>query len=99
MTGMVRLIIKRTTIITIKASWWNPAFDPTKPGGEFIAHSEFLRDPKSNIATAFSFRLDPTDYKRWAEGLRNAGYATSANYPIKAHRYHWAVPNSTATTD
>ena len=53
------------------------------PEASFIAHSEFLRDPKKQYRYGFLFRLDPTDYKRWAEGLRNAGYATSANYPIK----------------
>ncbi|MEM9834954.1 MAG: glucosaminidase domain-containing protein [Bacteroidota bacterium] len=47
----------------------------------FVAHSEFLRDPRKAFRYGFLFRLDPQDYKRWAEGLRRAGYATNPNYP------------------
>ncbi len=46
----------------------------------FIAHSEFLRDPAKEDRYGFLFRLDPTDYKSWARGLKRAGYATAANY-------------------
>jgi LysM repeat protein len=53
------------------------------PEASFFAHSEFLRDPKKQYRYGFLFRLDPTDYKAWAEGLRRAGYATSANYSRK----------------
>ncbi|HFA52249.1 MAG TPA: LysM peptidoglycan-binding domain-containing protein [Bacteroidetes bacterium] len=49
----------------------------------FIAHSEFLRDPKKANRYGFLFRLDGTDYKRWARGLKRAGYATSATYDKK----------------
>ena len=49
----------------------------------FIAHSEFLRNPRKEYRYGFLFRIDPTDYKAWAEGLRRAGYATSANYHLK----------------
>ncbi|MEO0733650.1 MAG: glucosaminidase domain-containing protein, partial [Bacteroidota bacterium] len=47
----------------------------------FVAHSEFLRDPKKSFRYGFLFRLDPTDYRGWAEGLRRAGYATNPRYP------------------
>lgn len=47
----------------------------------FVAHSEFLRDPQKTNRYGFLFMLDPTDYKRWAQGLKRAGYATSATYP------------------
>lgn len=47
----------------------------------YVAHSEFLRDPAKAFRYGFLFRLDPKDYKRWAEGLRRAGYATNPNYP------------------
>ncbi|HHH50359.1 MAG TPA: LysM peptidoglycan-binding domain-containing protein [Saprospiraceae bacterium] len=47
----------------------------------FIAHSEFLRDPRKEYRYGFLFRLDPQDYKRWAYGLKRAGYATNPNYP------------------
>lgn len=46
----------------------------------FIAHSEFLRDPTKEFRYGFLFRLDPTDYRSWANGLKRAGYATAANY-------------------
>lgn len=47
----------------------------------FVAHSEFLRDPRKSFRYGFLFRLDPTDYKAWARGLRQAGYATNPRYP------------------
>ncbi|MCU0347984.1 MAG: LysM peptidoglycan-binding domain-containing protein [Saprospiraceae bacterium] len=46
----------------------------------YIAHSEFLRDPKKANRYGFLFRLEITDYKRWARGLKTAGYATAGNY-------------------
>jgi LysM repeat protein len=50
------------------------------PEASFIAHSEFLRDPTKEFRYGFLFRLDPTDYRSWAIGLKRAGYATAANY-------------------
>lgn len=50
------------------------------PESSFIAHSDFLRD---NPRYDFLFRLNPYDYKRWAHGLKRAGYATSATYAQK----------------
>ncbi len=49
----------------------------------YIAHSEFLRDPKKKYRYGRLFRLDPYDYKAWAKGLKDAGYATSATYTQK----------------
>lgn len=40
-------------------------------------HSEFL---KVNTRYAFLFDLPSTDYKSWAKGLKDAGYATRSNY-------------------
>ncbi|NJB84628.1 LysM repeat protein [Lewinella marina] len=60
----------------------------------YVAHSEFLRDPKKSFRYGFLFRLDPTDYKAWAHGLRKAGYATNPRYPellmslIERHNLH-----------
>lgn len=51
--------------------------------GSYIAHSDFLRDPRKERRYGFLFRLDPYDYKRWAHGLKMAGYATSATYAEK----------------
>ena len=41
-------------------------------------HSNFLR---GNSRYDFLFKLDPSDYKDWAYGLRKAGYATNPRYP------------------
>lgn len=41
-------------------------------------HSDFL---KARPHYAFLFKLDPTDYEGWAQGLKKAGYATSPTYP------------------
>jgi len=49
----------------------------------YIAHSEFLRDPRKEHRYGFLFRYDVRDYKRWARGLKKAGYATSGTYAEK----------------
>jgi LysM repeat protein len=41
-------------------------------------HSDFL---KNSPRYASLFSLDPEDYQGWANGLKNAGYATNPNYP------------------
>ncbi|MEQ1676655.1 MAG: glucosaminidase domain-containing protein [Chitinophagaceae bacterium] len=41
-------------------------------------HSDFLRNGQRY---AFLFELDPTDYVAWANGLKQAGYATNPKYP------------------
>lgn len=41
-------------------------------------HSNFLR---GNSRYDFLFKLNPADYKAWAKGLRQAGYATNPRYP------------------
>ena len=43
----------------------------------FRDHSNFLRE---NWRYAECFKLERTDYKAWAEGLRKAGYATNPKY-------------------
>jgi LysM repeat protein len=40
-------------------------------------HSEFLTNRQRY---AFLFKLSPDDYKGWARGLKEAGYATNPNY-------------------
>ena len=49
----------------------------------YIAHSDFLLD---NSRYDFLFRLKKTDYKKWAKGLKKAGYATSKTYEKKLIR-------------
>lgn len=41
-------------------------------------HSNFLR---GSSRYGFLFKLDVKDYKAWAYGLKNAGYATNPSYP------------------
>lgn len=46
----------------------------------YIAHSEFLLNPKKAFRYGSLFELDKTDYKGWANGLQKSGYATSKTY-------------------
>ena len=46
----------------------------------YTAHSDFLKNQKRY---AFLFDYKPTDYKKWAHGLKKAGYATDNAYPKK----------------
>lgn len=46
----------------------------------FYAHSEFLL---ANKRYRSLFQIAPTDYKKWAKGLKKAGYATSKTYDKK----------------
>ena len=47
------------------------------PRDSYEDHSAFL---KRGARYAFLFRLDLTDYKGWARGLKKAGYATDPSY-------------------
>jgi len=49
----------------------------------YIAHSDFLTNPKSSYRYGHLFLLDPSDYKSWAKGLKKSGYATDPKYPQK----------------
>lgn len=50
----------------------------TNPEESFRDHSDFLR---TRERYAFLFDYHPTDYKKWAHGLKQAGYATNPKYP------------------
>jgi LysM repeat protein len=47
------------------------------PFDSYKDHSDFL---KNRSYYASLFKLDPTDYKGWAYGLKKAGYATNPKY-------------------
>ena len=47
------------------------------PDGSFKDHSSFLKRKRYGAL----FELDRDDYKGWALGLKQAGYATNPNYP------------------
>ena len=50
------------------------------PETSFKDHSDFLT---SRVRYSFLFELEKTDYKSWAKGLKQAGYATDHRYPSK----------------
>ena len=50
------------------------------PETSYEDHSQFLVSRKRYAGL---FRLNPTDYKGWAYGLKRAGYATDRKYPVK----------------
>ena len=47
----------------------------------WVAHSEFLTNSGRTSRYDFLFDLDPSDYRKWAHGLKKAGYATNPKYP------------------
>jgi len=51
----------------------------TRPFDSYMDHSDFL---KNTGRYASLFKLDPTDFEGWANGLRNAGYATNPKYAL-----------------
>lgn len=50
------------------------------PEGSFKDHSDFLTT-RPNYAPLF--KIKKKNYKKWAKGLKKAGYATSNSYPKK----------------
>ena len=46
----------------------------------FIDHSEFLTDPNKHQRYGFLFEIPTKNYKKWARGLKKAGYATNRKY-------------------
>jgi LysM repeat protein len=55
----------------------------SSPTESYMAHSDFLSDPKKDYRYGFLFNYDSTDYKSWAKGLKKSGYATDPKYPKK----------------
>ncbi len=73
------------------------------PEKSYEDHSKFLQKRRYKKL----FRLNPTDYKGWAYGLKRAGYATDRRYPAKLieiierydlHKYDFVSSSSTSTT-
>ena len=50
------------------------------PEESFVAHSDFLHHPNKPWYKPL-FELKQTDYKAWAKGLLEAGYASNPKYP------------------
>lgn len=53
------------------------------PTESYMAHSDFLSDPRKEYRYGFLFDYESTDYKSWAKGLKKSGYATDPKYPSK----------------
>lgn len=53
------------------------------PTESYMAHSDFLSDPRKEYRYGFLFKYNSTDYKSWAKGLKKSGYATDPKYPQK----------------
>ncbi len=53
------------------------------PEESFVAHSDFLMNPKKEYRYGFLFKIKNKNYKKWAKGLKKAGYATSKTYDKK----------------
>ena len=49
------------------------------PEESFLDHAKFLQGPRYSVL----YEFDVTDYRSWAQGLRDCGYAEDANYPNK----------------
>ena len=49
------------------------------PEDSYLDHAQFLRGPRYSIL----YQFDVTDYRSWAQGLRDCGYAEDVNYPTK----------------
>ena len=49
------------------------------PEDSFLDHAQFLKGPRYSVL----YELDVTDYRSWAQGLRDCGYAQDINYPAK----------------
>lgn len=52
------------------------------PEDSFLDHARFLKGPRYKVL----YQFDITDYRSWAEGLRDCGYAEDPNYPQKLIR-------------
>ena len=49
------------------------------PEDSFMDHARFLQGPRYSIL----YHFDVKDYRSWAQGLRDCGYAEDVNYPTK----------------
>lgn len=52
----------------------------------YVAHTDFLLNPKKEYRYGFLFKYDKTAYRKWAKGLKKAGYATAKGYGEKLIR-------------
>ena len=55
----------------------------SNPTESYMAHSDFLTDPKKEYRYGFLFNYKSDDYRSWAKGLKKSGYASDPKYPDK----------------
>ena len=90
--GQSKMALEANNHFGIKAYHWNGevygASDSLKqvgyrkygaPEDSFLDHAKFLKGPRYSVL----YQLDVTDYRSWAQGLRDCGYAEDINYPAK----------------
>ena len=69
------------------------------PEDSFLDHARFLKGPRYSVL----YELDVNDYRSWAQGLRDCGYAEDINYPAKLisiiERYELYAINSGTLMD
>ena len=70
-----------------------------KPEDSFNDHTDFLKARRYERL----FKLQPTDYQGWAEGLKECGYATNPKYPERLtnliEKYHLSFYDTLAQTE
>ncbi len=49
------------------------------PEDSYLDHAKFLKGPRYSVL----YEFDVNDYRSWAQGLRDCGYAEDENYPAK----------------
>ena len=90
--GKSRMAIEANNHFGIKAYHWKGetygACDSLKqvgyrkygsPEDSFLDHAKFLKGPRYSVL----YEFEVTDYRSWAQGLRDCGYAEDVNYPAK----------------
>ena len=90
--GRSKMAVEANNHFGIKAYHWNGEVygrnDSLKqvgyrkyglPEDSFLDHAKFLTGPRYSVL----YQLDVTDYRSWAQGLRDCGYAEDVNYPAK----------------
>ena len=90
--GQSKMAIEANNHFGIKAYHWNgEAYGRcdslnqvgyrkyASPEDSFLDHTKFLLGPRYSVL----YQFDVTDYRSWAQGLRDCGYAEDINYPAK----------------
>jgi flagellum-specific peptidoglycan hydrolase FlgJ len=85
--GLSKMALEANNHFGIKAyNWQGEVYAGYRkygsPEDSFRDHALFLQGPRYSIL----YRFDVQDYRSWAQGLRDCGYAEDVNYPAKLIR-------------